>query len=60
MSILYLRVTELVAKAVEEEKDQIVAISYDGRHTLGFAFELYYAYCTQAKVRSWMQGSGKI
>ena len=30
----------------------MVAVSFDGRHTLGFVFDLYHSYCTQAKART--------
>ena len=43
---------EQVAKALEEEKDRMVAVSFYGRHTLGFVFDLYHSYCTQAKART--------
>lgn len=41
-----------MAKGVDEEKEKLTASSYDGRHTLGFTFDLYHAYCAQAKVNN--------
>lgn len=46
----YCRVIHKVASGVHEEKDYLLATAYDGQHTLGFTFDLYHAYCTQAKV----------
>lgn len=36
---------------MEEEKQYLHSASLDGRHTIGFNFDLYHKYCQQAKVR---------
>ena len=37
---------------MEEEKQYLHSASLDGRHTIGFTFDLYHKYCQQAKVQT--------
>ena len=44
-------VLQKLVEGMDEEKQYLHSASLDGRHTIGFTFDLYHKQCQQAKVR---------
>jgi hypothetical protein len=43
-------VLQKLVEGMDEEKQYLHSASLDGRHTIGFTFDLYHKQCQQAKV----------